>query len=98
MQIKKFPKYYVRSLYKSNISNDINNIITNFKIKFNFNINLTKSEVYKDKYYVTGPINNLDIINYDENIKYNTIDIFYEFKNNKNKLEQRKEKVILLTT
>ena len=44
MQIKKFQKYYVRSLYKLDISNDINNIITNFKIKFNFNINLTKNE------------------------------------------------------
>ena len=105
MQIKKFQKYYVRSLYKSNISKDINNIITNFKIKFNFNINLTKIEIYKEKYYVTGPINNLDIenlctkfINYYENIKYNAIDIFNEFKNNKNKIEQREEKVIMLTT
>ena len=60
MQIKKFQKYYVRSLYFLDISNDINNIITNFKIKFNFNINLTKNEIYKEKYYVTGPINNLD--------------------------------------
>ena len=86
MQIKKFRKYYVRSLYKSNISKDINNIITNFKIKFNFNINLTKNEIYKEKYYVTGPINNdienlcKKLINYDENIKYNAIDIFMNLK------------------
>jgi len=31
MQIKKFQKYYVISLYKSNISNNINNIIINLK-------------------------------------------------------------------
>ena len=37
-------------------------------------------------------------INYYENIKYNAIDIFNEFKNNKNKIEQREEKVIMLTT
>ena len=53
----------------------------------------------------TGPINNLNIENickklgnFDENIKYNAIDIFYDIKIKNNKNEHRKERVIVLTT
>ena len=52
-----------------------------------------------------GIYNKLDIISLckkisdeDKNVKVNSIDIFYDYINNKNKKEIREEKVIVLTT
>ena len=47
-EFKKIQKFFVRAIYKTNEANDINNIKTIFKNKFNIRLNLTNDEVYKE--------------------------------------------------
>ncbi len=97
-------RFYVSSYYINNIADKIDTCKAIFKSKFNISLNLTREDFYKEKYNALGTTNNLDLIDTcklisdgDIIIKVNTIDIFYEYKEN-NKLQNREEKVIVLTT
>ena len=61
MEIIKYQKFYVRSLYKSNKEDDINIITSLFKTNINIKFKLTKNDFYKEKYKVFGNINKLDL-------------------------------------
>jgi len=105
MNLNKLQKFFIRSVFKSNAANDINTAKRLFNTTFNININLSKEELNKEKHLGLGIYNKLDIISLckkisdeDKNVKVNSIDIFYDYINNKNKKESREEKVIVLTT
>ena len=104
MELKKFQKYYIRSLFKTNVAIDINTAKKSFYNKFNTNLKLSRDEITKEKHLGLGTHNNLDIISLckklsteDKYIKINAVDIFYEFTNN-NKKEKREKNVIFITT
>lgn len=97
-------KFYIRSLFKSNEATDITNIKSIFKNEFNIPLKLTNDQIFYEKHIALGTINNLDIIKIcekisNENLKVNikTIDIFYEYKYQNNKTENREQKVIGIT-
>ena len=63
------------------------------------------TKFFMKSYIALGTLNNLDIIKIcekisNENLKVNikTIDIFYEYKYQNNKTENREQKVIVITT
>ena len=62
MNIKKFQQYYIRSLFKSNQSNDINLVKSIFKKNFNLKFELNNGEISKEKFLVIGNINKSNII------------------------------------
>ena len=104
MKLKKFQKYYIRFLFKTNVAIDINTAQKSFYNKFNTNLKLSRDEITKEKHLGLGTYNNLDIISLckklsteDKYIKINAVDIFYEFTNN-NKKEKREKNVIFITT
>ena len=83
MELKKFQKYYIRSLFKANVAPNINTAKKSFYKEFNINLKLTKDEITKEKHLGLGTHNNLDIISLckklstkDKNIKINSLDIF----------------------
>ena len=83
MELKKFQKYYIRSLFKANVAPNINTAKKSFYKEFNINLKLTKDEITKEKHLGLGTHNNLDIISLckklsiqDKNIKINSVDIF----------------------
>ena len=95
MELKKFQKYYIRSLFKNNVAIDINTAKKSFYNKFNTNLKLSRDEITKEKHLGLGIHNNLDIISLSKKlsteykyIKINAVDIFYEFTKN-NKKEKR---------
>ena len=47
MELKKFQKYYIRSLFKANVATDLNTAKKAFYKEFNINIKLTKDEITK---------------------------------------------------
>lgn len=105
MNLKKMQKYFNRSMFKANVATDINTAKRLFYIYFNINIRLSKEELNKEKHLGLGIYNKLDIISLckkitdeDKNIKVHSVDIFYDYINNKNKKENREEKVVALTT
>ena len=102
LNLKKFQKYFVRAIYKTNEENDNNNIKTKFKNRFNIRLILTNKEMYKEKHLALGTLYNLDMleicerINSEEiKININSFDIFYDYKLN-NKIEKRKDKIIII--
>ena len=62
MELKKFQKYYIRSLFKANVATDLNTAKKAFYKEFNINIKLTKDEITKEKHLGLGTHNNLDLI------------------------------------
>ena len=93
---KKHQKYYVRALFKNNMADNIDTIKSIFKNKFNINLSLNRNEIYKEKFYGIGSLNSF-ISNDDIKIYLNSLDIFYQYKEN-NKNVKREGKVIILTT
>ena len=105
MEILKFQKYYIRSLYKSNDNIEITNIKSNFRNRFNIKLKLTKEDIYKEKYIVFGNINKLNLLELcnkisttDIKVNCKIVDIFYDYTNIKNNVIKREEKVIFITT
>ena len=105
MKYTKFQKFYIRSLFKSNQSNTNVNVKNAFKIKFKFTLDLTNEEINYEKHLAFGTNNNLSILELcnkinDNDIKVNihTQDIFYDYKNKKNKISKREEIIIVVTT
>ena len=101
MNLNKLQKFFIRSVFKSNVENDINTAKRLFYTTFNININLSKEELNKEKHLGLGIYNKLDIISLckkisdeDKNVKVNSIDIFYDYINNKNKKESIEEKLL----
>ena len=85
MEILKFQKYYIRSLYKSNDNIEITNIKSNFRNRFNIKLKLTKEDIYKEKYIVFGNINKLNLLELcnkisttDIKVNCKIVDIFYD--------------------
>ena len=81
------------------MADNIDTIKSIFINKFNINLSLNRNEIYKEKFYGLGSLNNLDIIetlklisNDDIQIYLNSLDIFYEYKEN-NKNIKREEKI-----
>ena len=65
MNYKKFKKFYIRALFKSNqCQNNINvEIIFKNKFnKFNKNLELSNNEICKENFIALGPKNNIDIL------------------------------------
>ena len=62
MELKKFQKYYIRSLFKANVAPDINTVKKSFYKEFTINLKLTKDEITKEKHLGLGTYYNLDII------------------------------------
>ena len=62
MSLTKFKKYFVRALFKSNQAIDANNIINQYKQKFNIPLNLTKNVISKEKEKVLGNFKNIDLL------------------------------------
>ena len=103
MEILKFQKYYIRSLYKSNDNIEITNIKSNFRNRFNIKLKLTKEDIYKEKYIVLGNINKLNLLELcnkisttDIKVNCKSVDIFYEYKNKKIFQLKEKKKLYLL--
>ena len=71
---KKYQKYYIRALFKNNMVDNIDNIKSIFKNKFNINMNLNRNEIYKKKFQGLGSLNNF-ISNDDIQIYLNSLDI-----------------------
>ena len=51
---KKYRKYYIRALFKNNMADNIDNIKSIFKNKFNINLSLNRNEIYQEKFYGLG--------------------------------------------
>ena len=108
MKYIKFQKFYIRSLFKSNQTSINVNAKNTFKIKFNFNLDLTNEEINYEKHLAFGTTNNLNILELcqkinDKDIKVNihSQDIFYDYKNKNNKnnkIIKREQKIIVVTT
>ena len=54
MNLNKLQKFFIRSVFKSNVENDINTAKRLFYITFNININLSKEELNKEKHLGLG--------------------------------------------
>ena len=87
MEYIKLQKYYVRCLFKTNEANDINNVKSIFKNKFNISLKLTNQEIYYEKHIGLGTLQNLDIkalckkiSNEDIKVNIRTQDIVYNYK------------------
>ena len=62
MNLNKLQKFYIRSVFKSNVANDINTEKRLFYTTFNININLSKEELNKEKHLGLDIYNKLGII------------------------------------
>ena len=103
MKYKKFQKFYIRSLFKSNQSNSNINVKNLFKIKFKITLDLTNEEINYEKHLVYDTTNNLSILELcnkinDNEIKVNIHSQNIYYKNKKNKIIKREEKIIVVTT
>lgn len=58
MKYIKFQKFYIRALFKSNQSSTNVNAKNFFKIKFNFNLDLTNEEINYEKHLAFGTTKN----------------------------------------
>ena len=45
MSLEKLQKFFVRAFFKTNVANDINNLKTIFKNKFNINMTLSNDYI-----------------------------------------------------
>jgi hypothetical protein len=87
MKLKKIKNFYIRSLFKDNQADDTNLVKSIFKRKLNIPLNLTNSEITKQKYLVMGGSKDIDLLdickkisNEDIKINIHTTDIFYEYE------------------
>ena len=101
---KKYHRYYIKSMIKTNEFTDIPNAIKAFKKDTGYLLLLKKDEINVLKSQLTDNFNNLDLLGLINQIKdisyeleYKTIDIKYAYKN-KNKTEEREEKIIAFGT
>ena len=62
MELKKFQKYYIRTIFKANIANNINTAKKSFYNNFNTNLKMSRDEITKEKHLGLGTHNNLDIL------------------------------------
>ena len=94
MKLIKLQKFFVRYLFKTNQSNNIETIKSIFKTKFNFPINLTNTQITYEKNQTFGTINTLDsyelcqkIPNDDIKVNIKSLDVFLNMKKRRRKID-----------